>query len=271
MRRLSLVALLLSRRGQPVSAAEIRERVEGYPGMTDEAFKRRFYEDRVELGELGIGIRSEDDPLADASTEVYSLPADAYYLQPVAAGRRRVHRPRRLSRRPRGPLRLLAAAAPRPAQPRAGAPRAPHRGGDAAAARSCRRRTPQPPPCPSCRRRSSSARRSTFSYYAITRDQKTERVVDPYGLQLVAGEWYLIGHCHLREAVRTFRALAHPARASSTTRAGRTTSPRRRTSTSRVPRPARLAAGEARAGRRASASPRPWRGGSRRTGRTAAR
>ena len=45
----------------------------------------------------------------------------------------------------------------------------------------------------------------TFSYYAITRDQKTERVVDPYGLQLVAGEWYLIGHCHLRDAVRTFR------------------------------------------------------------------
>ena len=43
VRRLSLVALLLSRRGQPVSVAQIRCSVEGYPTMTEDAFKRRFY------------------------------------------------------------------------------------------------------------------------------------------------------------------------------------------------------------------------------------
>ena len=59
VRRLSLVALLLSRRGQPVSAAEIRSRVEGYPTMTEDAFKRRFYEDRAELAGLGIEIAAE--------------------------------------------------------------------------------------------------------------------------------------------------------------------------------------------------------------------
>jgi proteasome accessory factor C len=44
-----------------------------------------------------------------------------------------------------------------------------------------------------------------FDYYTIARDETLARRVDPYGLQLVAGEWYLVGRCHLREAVRTFR------------------------------------------------------------------
>ena len=82
VRRLSLVALLLSRRGQPVSVAQIRCSVEGYPTMTEDAFKRRFYEDRVELAELGIQIASGADAQAGAG-ETYSLPADAYYLPPV--------------------------------------------------------------------------------------------------------------------------------------------------------------------------------------------
>ncbi|MEI6726851.1 MAG: hypothetical protein WCN81_11600, partial [Actinomycetes bacterium] len=77
VRRLSLVALLLSRRGQPVSAAEIRSRVEGYPLMTEEAFKKRFYEDRSELAGLGVEVEAEP---ADDGSELYSLPADAYYL-----------------------------------------------------------------------------------------------------------------------------------------------------------------------------------------------
>ena len=59
VRRLSLVALLLSRRGQPVSVAEIRSRVEGYPVMTEEAFKKRFDEDRSELAGLGVEVAAE--------------------------------------------------------------------------------------------------------------------------------------------------------------------------------------------------------------------
>ena len=81
IRRLSLVALLLSRHGQPVTSEQIRRRVEGYPRMSDEAFKRRFYEDRDELAKLGIEIVSGEDP--EARGEVYSLPASAYYLPPV--------------------------------------------------------------------------------------------------------------------------------------------------------------------------------------------
>lgn len=35
--------------------------------------------------------------------------------------------------------------------------------------------------------------------------ERTKRRVDPYGLGYVHGQWYLVGHCHLRDAQRTFR------------------------------------------------------------------
>lgn len=41
-------------------------------------------------------------------------------------------------------------------------------------------------------------------YWSASRDQTVRRVVDPYHLALVENEWYLIGHCHLREDVRMF-------------------------------------------------------------------
>jgi predicted DNA-binding transcriptional regulator YafY len=44
-----------------------------------------------------------------------------------------------------------------------------------------------------------------FTYYSIGRDEEHERQVDPCGLQLVGDEWYLIGYCHLRQGIRTFR------------------------------------------------------------------
>ena len=43
-----------------------------------------------------------------------------------------------------------------------------------------------------------------IGYYVITRNELTKRRVDPYGLTFRFGGWYLIGHCHLREDVRTF-------------------------------------------------------------------
>ncbi len=38
---------------------------------------------RTSSSELGIEIRSDEDPLSETSSELYSLPADAYYLEPV--------------------------------------------------------------------------------------------------------------------------------------------------------------------------------------------
>ena len=42
-------------------------------------------------------------------------------------------------------------------------------------------------------------------YYALSRQETAEREVDPYALVHQWGVWYLVGHCHLRGEMRTFR------------------------------------------------------------------
>lgn len=41
-------------------------------------------------------------------------------------------------------------------------------------------------------------------YHTQYRDDTTTRVVDPYHLRNVGGEWYLLGYCHRRKALRIF-------------------------------------------------------------------
>lgn len=41
-------------------------------------------------------------------------------------------------------------------------------------------------------------------YWTASRDETCRRVVDPYHLVLVDGQWYLVAYCHLREDVRMF-------------------------------------------------------------------
>lgn len=48
------------------------------------------------------------------------------------------------------------------------------------------------------------SQRISLSYHSFSRVQ-TRRVVDPYALSLRWGNWYLVGYCHLREELRTFR------------------------------------------------------------------
>ncbi|HQN48972.1 MAG TPA: WYL domain-containing transcriptional regulator [Caldisericia bacterium] len=43
-----------------------------------------------------------------------------------------------------------------------------------------------------------------IKYYTISRDEETERKVDPYHLYNFEGVWYLVGFCHKREEVRDF-------------------------------------------------------------------
>jgi proteasome accessory factor BC len=204
IRRLSLVAFLLSRPGRPASAAEIRRRVEGYALMTDDAFKRRFYEDRAELAELGLEIARESASGADA--EFYSLPAASYYLpaiefEPgelsalatclfVLGDRFAYSEPLRLA--------LLSLSDMRPARPAddATAPVSvlPEREARRAAAA-----------LPKVQQAVATRKTVAFTYYSIGRDEELPREVDPYLLLLVGDEWYLVGFCHLRAAIRTFR------------------------------------------------------------------
>lgn len=47
--------------------------------------------------------------------------------------------------------------------------------------------------------------RVEIDYAAISRGTAERRPIDPYGIVHHAGEWYVVGHCHKRGDVRTFR------------------------------------------------------------------
>jgi proteasome accessory factor C len=55
------------------------------------------------------------------------------------------------------------------------------------------------------RRALANGRRLHLTYFVPTRDETTERDVDPMRVVLMDGRWYLEGWCHRAEAVRLFR------------------------------------------------------------------
>ena len=82
IRQLSLISYLMAER-RPVTALEIRRDVEGYSGMNEDAFARRFYADRAELDSLGIQL-TVDKPLDGvAEQENYSLRPENFHLPPI--------------------------------------------------------------------------------------------------------------------------------------------------------------------------------------------
>ena len=60
-------------------------------------------------------------------------------------------------------------------------------------------------PLAEVRRALAAGRRVHLSYFVPTRDETTERDVDPMRLLMVDGRWYLEGWCHRAEEVRLFR------------------------------------------------------------------
>ncbi len=224
IRRLSLVAFLLSRPGRPATAVEIRERVEGYALMSDDAFKRRFYEDRAELAGLGIGIVGDTE--VEGETEVYALPASAYYLPAieftpdelsalaaclfVLEHRFAYSEPLRLA------LLSLTHGRPELLSPAAATPVS------VLPEREARRAATA---LPKLQQAVAAGKTVSFVYYSIGRDEELLRTVDPYGLLLVGDEWYLIAWCHLRRAIRTFRLSRLRSRVTFATRAPHDFSP----------------------------------------------
>jgi proteasome accessory factor C len=47
--------------------------------------------------------------------------------------------------------------------------------------------------------------RIEIEYAAVSRERAERRPIDPFGIVHHAGEWYVVGHCHKRGDVRTFR------------------------------------------------------------------
>src|SRR5712672_659589 len=83
IRQLSLISYLMAER-RPVTAVEIRRDVEGYSGMNEDAFARRFYADRSELESLRIQLTVERPADGAAEQENYSLRPENFHLPSIA-------------------------------------------------------------------------------------------------------------------------------------------------------------------------------------------
>src|SRR3954449_2615598 len=82
IRQLSLISYLMAER-RPVTALEIRRDVEGYSGMNEDAFARRFYADRAELSDLGIQLTVDKPIDGVAEQENYSLRPENFHLPAI--------------------------------------------------------------------------------------------------------------------------------------------------------------------------------------------
>ena len=207
VRQLSLVAFLMSQH-RPVTADEIHENVEGYGGMSEQAFLRRFYSDRSELEAMGFSLtvdRPGDDPFQG---DLYALPPESYYLPPIdfdegelsalqtclylLEGQFAYAEPLRLA------LQHLTLGRPSPLDDHAARTVAVNLLGPGYSTDVATYLT---------KIESAIGRRKTirFSYYSIGRDERSQREVDPYSLLYAAGNWYMVGHSHERQDTRIFR------------------------------------------------------------------
>jgi len=207
IRQLSLISFLMAER-RPVTALEIKEAVEGYAGMNDDAFARRFYADRAELDSLGIELKVDKPAEGYFDAENYTLPPENFYLSAIEFTDQELGALRTALSLLDGefayaePLRLalqqLSWGQPSPL----GAPEersvslaiTATAGGRDLSQRLGKIET-------------AIFRRKTivFDYYTMGRDAEETRRVDPYQLLFRGGRFYLIGRAREREDIRIFR------------------------------------------------------------------
>jgi proteasome accessory factor C len=207
IRQLSLISYLMAER-RPVTALEIRRDVEGYSGMNEDAFARRFYADRAELDSLGIAL-TVDKPLDGvAEQENYSLRPENFHLPPIAFtdeelaslqfaltlldGEFAYAEPLRLA------LQQISWGRPSPLHaPDQGTLRlnsTGSAGGHELSQRLAKIETAI-----------FRHKTITFDYFTMERDDVGARKVDPYHLLFRGGQFYVLGRSHERKAMRVFR------------------------------------------------------------------
>lgn len=209
-RLLNLVSCLLAAR-TPVPFSDIRGQVVGYDdGADPEAMEKRFDRDKAELRALGVPI--EYVAMDKHGNSGYGIRKDRYFLPEISLDVEEalvlavLHRMAAEGGEALGPnllsaLQKVSADSPlgeglrsslaeqhafglRPGGRGAGEE---HEALEALTAAVLGRR------------------RVRFRYYAIGKDETRDRDVDPWGLGYHRGHWYLVGHDHLRGAVRNFR------------------------------------------------------------------
>ncbi len=206
IRQLSLISYLMAER-RPVTALEIRRDVEGYSGMNEDAFARRFYADRSELESLRIQLTVTAPPTAPPSKRTIRC-ALRTSICPRSSSQTKSS--------PRCRLRCIYSTASSPTPSRCGLRCSRSPGG------------PEPAACTRAALGGAGHHRIgrwprafirlakietaifrnktiTFDYYTMARDEIGSRRVNPYHLLFQGGEFYLLGYAHEREQIRVFR------------------------------------------------------------------
>jgi proteasome accessory factor C len=207
IRQLSLISYLMAER-RPVTALDIKRDVEGYSGMNEDAFARRFYADRSELESLRIPLTVEKPIDGLAEQENYSLRPENFHLPAIAFtdaelaalatalslldGEFAYAEPLRLALQQVTWGRPSPLAAPDQQAVQLGITAS--AGGHDLSQRLVKIET-------------AIFRHKTiaFDYYTMERDDVGARKVDPYHLLFRGGQFYLLGYSHERSALRVFR------------------------------------------------------------------
>jgi proteasome accessory factor BC len=178
---------------RPLTARDVKQNVEGYSEMSDEAFARRFYADRQELTALGVPLRSQRDEFT--GEELYTLRSEQYFLpaleltdDELAAlqtclylleGRFAYAEPLRLA------LQNLTLGRPSFEPPSETARRVEVSDPDY---------SPEMPGRLAKLENAITKQRTVkFPYWSPARDEERERSVNPFGLFFDNGAWYFVG------------------------------------------------------------------------------
>jgi predicted DNA-binding transcriptional regulator YafY len=207
IRQLSLISYLMAER-RPVTATEIRRDVEGYSGMNEDAFARRFYADRAELESLGIALTVDKPADGIAEQENYSLRPENFHLPAIAFsdgelaalqtalslldGEFAYAEPLRLA------LQQISWGRPSPL-------RAPDQSSVALGITASAGGHDLSQRLAKIETAIFRHKTVTFDYYTMQRDDVGARKVDPYHLLYQGGQFYLLGRSHERDALRVFR------------------------------------------------------------------
>ncbi len=211
--------MLLLRARSPVTYREIREQFTAYQTANVEAGLRAFERDKADLLELGIPIRyitpEEDDSLEDGGYVIdvkrfrmpeVRLTADEVSALVLAASVARAIPGGTYPKIVDLALKKLAFDLPEPSDTPTEFPR------------PSMRQSPVLVHFPETHTATAMGenvavlepairfrKRVTFSYTAAGNGVKTKREVDPYALAYREGAWVLVGWCHLRKEIRSFR------------------------------------------------------------------
>lgn len=202
-RLLNLTAVLLAT-PRPLTADELREKVEGYP-PAGPAFHRAFERDKDDLRVLGIPLRIERVPATDPPIDGYRIAADDYYLPDPGL------EPDELAALHLASLTVrLEGLGEREALWKlggvgeAGARRPPSEGGGQGLVGGAVTSIPTDPALEPLFQAIAERRVVTFDYRAGGGALES-RVVEPWRLDFQRGRWYLTGWDRVRDGERNFR------------------------------------------------------------------